>query len=168
VTQLLNLDRFSITLPILHDAMKRMSRESMLWALLVSAVLPGVGEELFFRGFIQTRLRQRWKPWTAIVVTSVLFGLLHGDPVHSPMAFFMGLVLGWLVERTGSLWVSMFAHAANNGLATLQAHGTTLPVSPANELALTMVVAVGAAALFVQQPGLVRPEMEAAVLPTQP
>jgi membrane protease YdiL (CAAX protease family) len=85
-------------------------------ALIATVLLAGVAEELMFRGFIQRRLVQRWGRWIGILTSSALFGLYHWDWVHTPIAFAQGLLLGWAVELTGSLFPSMFAHTLNNGL----------------------------------------------------
>jgi membrane protease YdiL (CAAX protease family) len=97
--------------------------------LLVGAILP-LAEELFFRGYLQTRLCQRFGGWPGIVVTSALFGLAHLDWIHSTSAFLIGLYLGWVALRAGSIRPTMIAHAANNTLwvvATWTRLGTDLP-----------------------------------------
>lgn len=93
-----------------------------LWAaVLVIGIAPGIAEELLFRGYIQTRLSKRWGPAWAILATSLLFGLNHWDLVQGTFAVAIGIYLGYLTERTGTIWPAMFCHAANNALATLAA-----------------------------------------------
>jgi len=95
-----------------------------LWAaVLIIGISPGIAEELLFRGYIQTRLSKRWGPGWAILATSLLFGLNHWDLVQGTFAVAIGIYLGYLTERTGTLWPAMFCHAANNALATLAAAG---------------------------------------------
>lgn len=77
-------------------------------------VLAGFCEEVFFRGFMQTRLRERWPPGRAIVVAALCFGILHLDPVHSTLAFVLGLYLGWVAERSGSTLPAVACHVVNN------------------------------------------------------
>jgi membrane protease YdiL (CAAX protease family) len=74
-------------------------------------------EELFFRGYLQTRLVARWGRWTGIALTALAFGLVHMDWVHSTFAFLLGLWLGWMTERAGSIRPAMLVHGANNLLA---------------------------------------------------
>jgi membrane protease YdiL (CAAX protease family) len=91
-----------------------------LGGLLFSlCLLPGLCEELFFRGLVQTRLAQRWRPITAVVVTSACFGLWHLDPFQSTEAFFLGLGLGYVAVRTGSIWPGIVAHVVNNAANVL-------------------------------------------------
>jgi sodium transport system permease protein len=91
-----------------------------LWNLwLVLAVTPALCEETFFRGLMLSGLR-RWGAPTAIIITALLFGLLHGSIYRLLPTFLLGLVLGYAVWRSGSLYCSIVIHALNNGLiATL-------------------------------------------------
>jgi hypothetical protein len=88
-------------------------------ATAVVGLSPAFGEELMFRGYIQTRLGQRWPRVLAIFVTSLLFAVLHMDVVQSTFALTMGLWLGEVADRTGSIWPAAAGHAFNNGAATL-------------------------------------------------
>lgn len=98
-------------------------RDPGMYALLalVMALGPGVTEELAFRGFILAGLRSRLGPGAAVLVTALLFALLHVDPLHMVLAFPPGLFLGYLVIRTGSLYPAIVAHAMNNLGSTLEA-----------------------------------------------
>lgn len=84
--------------------------------LLCGAVLPGICEEILFRGVIQSVLSRRGSMW-AIVVTSVLFGLFHLHPSNIIPPILIGIVLGLLVERTGSIVPAMLLHFATNATA---------------------------------------------------
>lgn len=91
-----------------------------LWVIwLVVAVTPAVCEEMLFRGFILRGLRPLG-PTAAIVISALLFGVAHASIYRLLPTFFLGLVLGFVVWRTGSLLCAMVLHAFNNGvLATL-------------------------------------------------
>lgn len=96
-----------------------------LWQMwLVLALTPALCEEALFRGLVMSGLR-RWGPWAAIGVTALLFGLAHASIYRLLPTFAIGLVLGWVVHRTGSLWCSILVHALNNGLvATVVWHAS--------------------------------------------
>lgn len=94
---------------------------SLIGAVLTIGIAPGIAEELLFRGYIQTRLTQRWGAGVGVVVTALLFGLMHMDLVHGAFAVVMGLFLGYLTERTGSIRPAMICHATNNIISTLTA-----------------------------------------------
>src|SRR5205823_1216781 len=72
-------------------------------------------EELAFRGFILTGLRRRFHPWTAIFMSSFLFALYHMNVFQALPAFLLGVVLGILTVRSGSILPSMLLHFLNNG-----------------------------------------------------
>ena len=84
-------------------------------------VLAGFCEEVFFRGFMQTRLRERWPPARAVLAAALCFGVLHLDRVHSTLAFFLGLYLGWVAERSGSTVAAVACHVVNNTVSIVLA-----------------------------------------------
>jgi sodium transport system permease protein len=115
------------------DVMKKIGEEMVAFvqakpvaAAFVFAVLPAICEELFFRGFIQTGLagafRGRGAETRAVVLTAALFALFHIYPEKWLPTFLMGLVLGLLAARTGSIVPGMIAHVLNNVLAVLGAY----------------------------------------------
>jgi membrane protease YdiL (CAAX protease family) len=92
----------------------------VLFAVVALGIGPGIGEELFFRGFLQSMLGDHWRR-AAIPLAAGAFALAHVDPVHAAAAFPLGLYLGALRCRTGSTLGAILAHAANNSLAVLGA-----------------------------------------------
>lgn len=80
------------------------------------AVIPPVVEELVFRGAILHGLR-RFGDGFAIVGSAFLFGMFHGNLIQLPFAFLCGLVLAFVVVKTGNLWISIAIHFLNNGLS---------------------------------------------------
>jgi membrane protease YdiL (CAAX protease family) len=121
--------RYRGNLGFLHEAATRMSGLTIVLMLVVAGPLAGVAEELFFRGFVQTRLADRFRRWPAIGVTAAGFALFHLDPVHATFALAVGLFLGWLTELAGSIRPAIGAHMANNVVALLQARWLPGPAS---------------------------------------
>lgn len=76
-----------------------------------------VTEELYFRGLLYGRLELRFARAAAVVGSAGAFGLAHFQPDAFPTLFALGLILGLLRMRTGSIWPAVGLHAANNGLA---------------------------------------------------
>ncbi|HVP30218.1 MAG TPA: type II CAAX endopeptidase family protein [Myxococcota bacterium] len=111
------------------DAVVAGARGPALLGLLGgAAVAPGLGEELFARGWILRGVARRFGRAAGILISSAVFGALHGEPVHASAAFGLGLYLGWIAEVTGSIRTSMLAHVTNNVLALLtSAYGMALP-----------------------------------------
>lgn len=93
----------------------RMSLATAVLFVLGIAIIPGVTEELLFRGYVQQRLLQRWTPAWAIGVTSLLFALVHVQPHTVVAAFPLGLWLGYLAWKCGSIGPSIVCHAFING-----------------------------------------------------
>jgi membrane protease YdiL (CAAX protease family) len=81
-------------------------------AALAIGVAP-ILEEIIFRGFLMNTLVNRVGPVTGIVGSAAFFGALHGWPACVPI-FFVGLLLGLVYWKTGSLWVNIGCHAAFN------------------------------------------------------
>ncbi|MEM9980607.1 MAG: type II CAAX endopeptidase family protein [Cyanobacteria bacterium P01_D01_bin.2] len=86
---------------------------NLLMVLLLVVAAP-VLEEFIFRGFLLHRWGTRWNPPIAVLLTSVLFGILHGNVIGLTM---FGLVMALLYFRTSSLGVVIAVHALNNAIA---------------------------------------------------
>ncbi len=96
------------------------------WGYLAVGLLAPLGEELVFRGAVlRSLLKQtlfgiqspRASAWTAIVLSALLFSLIHGNPAQMPHAFIIGLLLGWLYYRTDSIVPGVAYHWVNNSVA---------------------------------------------------
>ena len=85
-------------------------------ALLIGAT-PAFCEELVFRGYVQTRLTKSLGPAAGIILASFLFAAFHLDLVHIIAVFPIGLYLGWLSWRSGSIFPAMLGHFVNNALS---------------------------------------------------
>ncbi len=88
------------------------------------AVMPGVWEELAFRGLIQGQLGRSVGAREAIVLSSLLFGIIHLRFFSLPYLVGLGAVLAILRQRSGSLLPGMVVHAAHNAIIVLlERHG---------------------------------------------
>jgi hypothetical protein len=89
-----------------------------LLAVFIIAFFPAMFEELLFRGVLQNVLT-RWtkKPVIALVITSILFSLIHASYYLFISRFVLGLALGLLFYQTKNIWINIFAHFMNNLLA---------------------------------------------------
>ena len=85
----------------------------------VATVVAGAAlvEELYFRGLLYGRVDGRLGTASAVVASAGVFGLAHFEPKAFPVLFALGLILGVLRSRSGSIWPGVAMHAANNGLA---------------------------------------------------
>ena len=91
--------------------------------LFVMALLPAVAEELFFRGALQkTILRVSGKPWLSILISSAVFGLLHGTFFKLLPIFSLGILLGTVYYVTRNLWYTITIHFLNNAFAVFSVY----------------------------------------------
>lgn len=86
--------------------------------LLVGLFVP-IAEETMFRGVLQTALTGRFGAVLGILGSSLLFGVIHVDPVLFPPLFVMGLMLGFLRYYYGSIWAAVLFHSLNNTITVL-------------------------------------------------
>ena len=93
--------------------------------LFSTALLPGIVEELIFRGVIYSGMRKA-NPIKGILLSSLFFGLAHMNFQQFCYAFVLGIILGVLVEATDSLFASMLLHAVFNGTSLILTYLMTL------------------------------------------
>ena len=93
----------------------------VITVLYVVIVAP-ITEELVFRGAVQTSLR-RYGHWFSIIVTALLFSLMHGNLYQAIPTFFMALVMGYVADRSGTVLPTILIHMLNNGFALFQTAG---------------------------------------------
>ncbi len=115
-------------------------------AWLCLALVPAVCEELLYRGFVQGAARRSVGPAAAILLSSVLFALNHGDVSKLPAYTFVGLVLGVIAFRAGGIGPTIVLHMLFNGLAvTLETYPDLigkvgLPTAPGESISLLTIV----------------------------
>ncbi len=96
----------------------------LILSIIAIAVFPALLEEFLFRGAIMGSLMKFGKPF-AIFTSAILFGLMHGNLVQIPFAFLVGLVLGFAVVETNSIWTGVLIHFLNNLFSTLVQYSET-------------------------------------------
>jgi membrane protease YdiL (CAAX protease family) len=90
-------------------------------AIIIMAFFPALFEEILFRGALQNILERWWKaPLLAIMVSSLLFSLIHMSVFLFLSRFVLGFVLGLMYQRSKNLWVNIIAHFLNNTVAVIQ------------------------------------------------
>ncbi len=86
--------------------------------LLRTALVPALIEEFALRGVVLQSLR-KYGDWFAIVVSAVMFGLMHGNMTQMPFALIAGVALGYCFVVTGSIWPNVIIHFMNNFVAVV-------------------------------------------------
>lgn len=74
------------------------------------------GEELLFRGILYSMFRERWGIWIGVLVSSLLFGLIHGNLAVGLTGFLLGILTAIVFEYSDSLWTAVLVHALNNSI----------------------------------------------------
>ena len=96
--------------------------------VLVVVVAAPLIEELFYRGLLFRSFLRRWPPAASVVITGLLFGASHFEPLQLPALAAFGAILGVLAWRTGRLGPSIFVHVGFNATTVVvllvdKAHG---------------------------------------------
>ena len=83
-------------------------------------------EEICFRGIVLGGLlRTRCRPWLAILISTLLFALLHGLGANIVTAILFGILVGWLYWHTGSIIPGLIIHITNNSLTAIDLSNQT-------------------------------------------
>ncbi len=95
------------------------SINALLFAIFVIAIIPALGEELFFRGALQGIFRQ-WKGWIpAIWMAAVVFSAIHFQFYGFVPRMLMGAFFGYLLFWSDNMWLPIVAHFTNNVIAVI-------------------------------------------------
>ena len=101
---------------IINEAFEELAVSPIILILSVAVVAP-IYEEIIFRGILLKGMASKINPTVALVISSLFFALVHLNIPQGINAFLLGLVIGAIYLKTGSIYLSMFAHFANNFLA---------------------------------------------------
>jgi membrane protease YdiL (CAAX protease family) len=134
--------------PALHDLAQQLP---FVWLWPSFALLPGLSEELLFRGVLQ---RAIYRPRLAIAVSGCAFALFHVDPVHVVGVLPLGLFLAWSAQRSSTL-VSIVAHVLNNSIAVISIQNDALDMGFGSEQPLPLKWVAASLVLFLAAAWLV-------------
>jgi membrane protease YdiL (CAAX protease family) len=95
---------------VLRDAAGETGVFTFIYFILAAPVM----EELLFRGIMLDGLLKRYRPLTAILMTSLIFGIVHLNPYQFVIGFVLGVLLGWVYLRTGSVAQCIVIHMSAN------------------------------------------------------
>ena len=88
--------------------------------LLGSALVTPLLEELLHRGVVYGRLRRHMQMWPAVILSALVFAVLHFNIVQFVYAFLLGVVFALFVEKTGKLSFAVIAHVVANAIAVIR------------------------------------------------
>ncbi len=112
----------SLAMPIPEEWIEAMAEafgaDIPVWQMLVFfAILPGIFEEIAFRGVLLHGLKSRLRPVQLVLVAGIAFGFFHVDLFRIPGTSLLGVLLVIAVLRSGSIYPAMAWHALHNALA---------------------------------------------------
>lgn len=100
--------------------LKMNSPSELFFNLFLIALIPAIGEELFFRGVVQRYLQKLLKnPHVGVCITACVFSAIHMQFFGFLPRFVLGLILGYLFYYSSNLWMSVLGHFINNALGVL-------------------------------------------------
>jgi len=136
----------------------------MLVLFLLGYLIQGMAEELLYRGVVERRLSLLCGSAPAIVLSAVIFGVMHWNVVQFLYAGILGLLLAWLLERTGFLYAPVLAHIGANVMAVVRSETGWLDIAyqptAAGVTVTVLLFAVAAFAVLLVKKGGVRQEEE--------
>jgi len=106
--------------PISDDLLKLMKTLlSSSLGVLAAVIMAPITEEIFFRGALLNNLNVKYSPLSSIFFSAFLFGFIHLNPWQFLPVFLGGLFFGYLYYISKNIWLCIFLHFFNNGLAIL-------------------------------------------------
>lgn len=81
--------------------------------IIISCITPAICEEILFRGVIASGLKGLGKT-AAVVLSALIFMLMHGNPEQTIHQFLIGLIVGYIFLSTGNIWIGVIIHFVNN------------------------------------------------------
>ena len=89
----------------------------IMLAFVTLVVIAPFAEELLFRGYLYGKLRKSVPIWIAMIITSAIFGFVHGQWNVAVDVFVLSMIMCTLREVTGGIWAGILLHAIKNGIA---------------------------------------------------
>ena len=107
--------------PVIHEVDAPTNLSGIVIYFITTSVVPAFVEEFFYRGVVYGSFKKFGK-MVAIVISSVLFSLIHGNLVQIPFAFVVGLILSFITAEASSIWPAIIIHFLNNFMACTQTY----------------------------------------------
>ena len=138
-----NLLNYILPMPeMFRDVFETLMAEQIFVIAIISVgIIPAFTEELFFRGLILDGLKNNYSKRKAIIISALLFGIIHLNPWQFYGAFIIGLISAWVCIKTNSILLSIYIHFFNNALYTVTVkYKDLIPVKGFNSNFATPVI----------------------------
>ncbi len=117
VNNLISISRLGVLFPGFMEISEELYSPPLWLQFLALGLVIPVAEELVFRGLGFARFRDSQNFWKAAVVSSLIFGIYHGNVVQFVYAFLLGMMMCWIYEQTGSFLGPVVFHQTANTLS---------------------------------------------------
>jgi len=121
ISELDNLLNFILPMPdFFRNMFETLAADKFLViSLIYMGIIPALFEELFFRGLILDGLNNNYSKRKAIIISALLFGVIHLNPWQFLTGFIIGLITAWICIQTKSILLCIYIHLFNNIVYTL-------------------------------------------------
>jgi uncharacterized protein len=121
ISELDNLLNYILPMPLMfRDVFDTlMAKQIFFIAIIIIGIIPAFTEELFFRGLILDGLKNNYSKKAAILISALLFGIIHLNPWQFFGAFIIGSISAWICIETNSILLCIYMHFFNNTLYTI-------------------------------------------------
>ncbi|GMQ57678.1 CPBP family intramembrane metalloprotease [Vallitalea sediminicola] len=116
---ILTLININELVPEYEELMASISNNDFYITLIGVGILAPFFEELLYRGIVLNKLRNGFGVFGAVMIQALFFGISHMNLVQGTYAFLIGIILGYVVIWTGSLYSSIILHIVINSLSTI-------------------------------------------------
>lgn len=134
---------FQRSLDAMNAGNQNIGGGSLLGGILIAVIAGPLIEEILFRGIVFRSIRKISPAWLTILLSSVLFGAYHMNPVQIVYASFMGAVAGIIYEKKNNLIFPLLVHVANNFMATIQSFAPSGTGEIISIFSLIMILPLG-------------------------
>jgi len=96
-----------------------MVKQMFIVSIILVGIIPAFAEEMFFRGLLLNGFQKNYSDKKAILISSLLFGIIHLNPWQFVTAFIIGLVMAWIYINTKSILLCIYMHLFNNMMGVI-------------------------------------------------
>lgn len=139
INGLLSITNISNMFPKYNDIISSIVEHKFYLTFICAGIFIPIGEEILYRGIVLNKLRNGFSIFTAIIIQAILFGISHMNVVQGVYAFVLGIVFGYVVIWTGSLYSSIILHIIINSLSVIIANMGELNIGYNNMITFTSI-----------------------------
>lgn len=132
INSILSLIKIEQLIPQYGEIIQKIVSNKFYITLICVGILIPICEEIFYRGIILGKLRTGFGVLGAVIIQAILFGVGHMNLVQGIYAFVIGIIFGYVVIWTGSLYSSILLHIVINSLSTIISNVKNLSLTDTN------------------------------------